>query len=840
MNQDAFFYSVEPLLKEVKKPSRYLGGENGSIDKDESSLRIVLCFPDLYEIGMSNNAMRILYTGLNSQADVFCDRVFTPADDFATALRHGNMPLFGLDSHLPIRQADILAFTIGFELAATNILFTLDLGQIPLLKSERTEAHPIVLAGGPGISNPAPFASFFDAVWIGEAENAFFELSARLATMKKNGAPRNSLLAELTGHPSVWIPGKKAVRHIFDEFSSHIFLPAYPKAILKPVQDHGVVEIMRGCPNGCRFCHAGYYYRPCRYKEVSAILAEIEHAVSQGFTSISLSSLSSGDFPGILELTRYLNGHYANAGISFQLPSLKVESFSLSVIEEISGVRKSSLTFAVETPTTAWQLAINKLVTLEKIIEIIKAAEIAGYRIAKFYFMIGLPSTLNDESEMTAIIDFISGILSATKVGLNVTISTFVPKPHTPYQNAGQLDEQEALRRIYAIKDAFRKNSRVKISYNSPLMARVEGLIARGGMEVGDVILDAYRAGCVFDAWDDHFAKDTWRSLLTKHEALFFKPGQQPTFAWHEVMSRISNSYFECEREKSETETLTAVCSDNCSDLCGVCNKQIKIASPYDTAQDIHRYLAALKPSNIAEPQGLKPISYRTRILFRFQRLRSAAFYAHHDFHAMFAYALQKSGLSVEYTQGFNPMPRLELSEPLPLGFESYDEYGLVVVNQAYADLAARQAGEILANIQQYLPLHVAMLDMRLLEIVDGIKNHSLSSLYWGSSFRLTFMHEIALDDLIDRLREDLSRAPTRELQAVNLTSTGQNDIVICLPASGIKEWGLPALLGRALGRPLMQYPVHGSRLEQFAKSKASGEPISYFECFGHASCRVS
>ena len=392
--------NIKPLevfgddLLEVQNPSRYLGGEYGQIVKEgDDYLNFTMAFPDLYEIGMSNQAIKIIYNGLNARENIRCERVFTPDTDFEKLLKEKNVPLYSLETGIPLYQSDVIGFSIGYELGITGLLSILDLGRVPLLKKDRTEEHPIVIAGGCGVTNPAPFSIFLDAVFIGEAENQFFDLIDDLAKIKKSGGTRSDLLKKLSEHPNIWMPGKKAVKATQLDFGKVPSVKSYfPVANIKPVQDHGVVEIMRGCPNGCRFCHAGIYYRPQRVKDAKIILDEVDEVIYKaGQREVSLSSLSSGDYTEIDKLLDILSKKYQDARVSFQLPSLKVNSFTLPLLEKLSEVRKSGLTFAVETPSDAWQLSLNKEVFKEKLIEIIKEAKKRGWNKAKFYFMIGLP-----------------------------------------------------------------------------------------------------------------------------------------------------------------------------------------------------------------------------------------------------------------------------------------------------------------------------------------------------------------------------------------------------------------------------------------------------------------
>ncbi|MDR2029675.1 MAG: radical SAM protein, partial [Treponema sp.] len=371
------------LLLSVEKPARYVGGEYGSLARKDASLRMIMAFPDLYEIGMSNQALRILYNRLNGIEDISCDRAFAPAPDFEALLRSRRLPLYGLDTGIALHDSDILCFTLGYELGITEILAMLDLASIPLHWADRREGHPLVIMGGPCVSNPLPYERFIDAFWIGEAEDGFFDLARELRDLKKAGQGRAVLLDLVRSHPHVWASGKEKARRAIDRgFSFREDPPAvFPVPSMKAVQHHGAVEIMRGCPNGCRFCHAGIWYRPMRQKTAGHIRREVAAFIkSGGYREISLSSLSTGDYRHLDGLLESLNREYGSRHISFQLPSLRVSSFSLPLLEKVSEVRKSGLTFAVETAVEAWQLSINKEVSRDQVVAILQEARKRGWR----------------------------------------------------------------------------------------------------------------------------------------------------------------------------------------------------------------------------------------------------------------------------------------------------------------------------------------------------------------------------------------------------------------------------------------------------------------------------
>ncbi len=583
---------MDSLLLQVASPARYVGGEYGSIHRDrEDSLKVALSFPDLYEIGMSNLAVRLLYNVMNGIEGVQCERVFAPAQDFEERIRERSIPLYTLESGIPLSECDVIGFSVGYELAFTSLLSVLETGQVPLFADRRSGSDPIVIAGGPAITNPAPFGPFLDAVIIGEAEPVVRELFPRLVSAKRRGAAREDLLAIVREHPSAWYRGRSgaAVRAIDREFSAGMAGTLLPMPSIRTVQDQGVIEIMRGCPNGCRFCHAGIYYRPMRMKSHETIGAEADRLVGEcGYREITLSSLSTGDYAGISELVRGLNRRFADRKVSFSLPSLRISSFTLPLLAEVSAVRKSGLTFAVETPNPAWQRGINKSVDIDRTVEILRQAMSLGWNSAKFYFMLGLP-VCGGEDESDAIVAFLREVQDRTRIRMNINVGTFIPKPHTPFQWAAQLPEKEALRRIYRIKDGLRGGS-FKLGYHSPFLSLLEGILSRGDERAGLLAYEVYRNGGRLDAWEEHLKWDLWREAIERSEwdvesETCRERDPEETLPWDGVNLGIGKGFLRNEYRKALDAVLTDPCADPCDHSCGVCSGDRKIEPAVSRAE---------------------------------------------------------------------------------------------------------------------------------------------------------------------------------------------------------------------------------------------------------------
>jgi radical SAM superfamily enzyme YgiQ (UPF0313 family) len=745
---------VDPLadigeaLLSVEKPARYSGGEYGRLAKKDAVLRMLIAFPDLYEIGMSNQAFRILYNRLNGMPGISCDRAFAPAADFERLLREKGLPLYGLDTGISAGHTHVLMFTLGYELGITEVLAMLDVSSIPVHAEKRGEEDPLVIMGGCCVSNPLPYAAFADAFWIGEAEAGFFELASELLELKKRGGGRGALLEKIACHPSVWVKGKKkAVRAVDTAFASRPPLPAvFPVPGMRVVQQHGAVEIMRGCPNGCRFCHAGFWYRPMRQKPLDVVVKEAEAFIEQGgYREISLYSLSSGDYRHIDALAACLDRRFSGRHISFQLPSLKISGFSLSLLEKISRVRKGGLTFAVETPLDEWQLSINKRVPLDDVSAILLEAKKHGWRGAKFYFMVGLPPA--GAGEASLIVDFIAGIGRRTGTHCTVSLGIFIPKPHTPYQWAVQIDPEEARRRCEYIRARLLPLGH-KVNMPDPLTSVIEGIISRGDAGAGVLIEEAFRAGCRFDAWSEHLRKDIWTDIIGRHEEgvrAWLVPPEEgegdsgpeqglTERAWSCIDPLVPPGYLRAEYSRSGSGELTSPCMNNCSHPCGICDKEQGIVEniiQVDTFSHDETPAPELPtvPARAAGPDG-KGGSGTSRIVFVYEKTGTAVFHSHLDMVEIFSMALIRARVPVVFTGGFNPIQKIEFVAPLSVGIAALNETASIDTE------CFCRAGDFAADMNAVLPAGIRIGAARNYLIRNGEKKHSLSSLHWGGAYR--------------------------------------------------------------------------------------------------------
>jgi len=736
------------LLLEVQKPARYVGGEAGCISKKDAVLRTLIAFPDLYEIGMGNQAVKIIYNRMNGLQDVSCDFAFAPAPDFEKLLGEKKIPLYGLDTGLSLASLDILMFTIGYELALNGILTMLDVSRIPLRCEERKKCeYPIIIAGGPAVSNPLPFSPFIDAFWIGEAEAGFFDLACELAQMKKRGEGRAALLEKTASHPNVWVRGKKGVKRAVADLSLENSPAVFPVPSMKIVQHHGTVEIMRGCPNGCRFCHAGFWYRPARLKTQEQIEREAEQMITRGgWQEVSLSSLSSGDYTGIGGLVENLNNKYSGRHVSFQLPSLKVSGFSLDLLEKISLTRKSGLTFAVETPIDAWQLSINKEVTRGSVVDILREAKKRGWGKAKFYFMIGLPVPAGEKSEEEEIVSFIADVAGRSRMRFNINVGVFIPKPHTPYQWASQLDSKTAEEKLFFIRSRLKPMGH-KVSISDTLVSMIEGFLSRGDERAGLLYEEAWKRGSRLDAWNEYIDKDIWRAIFEENADYLdlILSGKNNTLPWQGIESGVKADFILQELEKSKKAERTASCFDKCG-FCGICDKETKITETRDREKNAYGNAffteadAKNNGTNVNTEIYVNHDLYKVnknqsvnktdpdiyKVLFAFSKKESAVFHGHLSLIEIFSMSFRRTGIPVLYSLGFNPLAKIEIACPLTTGISASYEL-------ASADFAMPVKTDVFVeNLNRNLPRGFCIEGAECFYIKSGMKKHSLASLLWG------------------------------------------------------------------------------------------------------------
>ena len=602
----------DEILLKVDKAARYIGGEVNSVmkDKEKVDIRFAMCFPDVYEIGMSNLGMMILYNMFNAREDVWCERVFSPWTDLDKIMREEQLPLFALESQDPIREFDFLGITLGYEMCYTNILQVLDLSGIPLMASERGENDPLVIGGGACAYNPEPIAPFFDMFYIGEGETSYDALFDAYKENRAAGGTRAEFLRKAAQVPGIYVPSLYHVTYgedgtissfepkeegipakvrkqlVIDMDSQYRAIEAPVVPFIKATQDRVTLEVMRGCIRGCRFCQAGMIYRPTRERDVEQLKASAREMLrNTGHEEISLSSLSSSDYSGLKELVNFLIEEFQDKAVNISLPSLRIDAFALDVMSKVQDVKKSSLTFAPEAGSQRLRDVINKGLTEEDILRGAGEAFHGGWNRVKLYFMLGLPT--ETEEDMKGIAHLAEKIAEEYyevpkdqrngKVQINVSTSFFVPKPFTPFQWAGMYSEADFVEKAKIVKNEIRSqlNQRsIKYSWHEPDVTILEGFLARGDRRCADVILRAYQKGALYDAWSESFRYDLWKEAFADAgiDPDFYTLRERNTeeiLPWDFIDAGVSKDFLIREWKHAHEETVTPNCRQRCSG-CGV------------------------------------------------------------------------------------------------------------------------------------------------------------------------------------------------------------------------------------------------------------------------------
>jgi radical SAM family uncharacterized protein/radical SAM-linked protein len=658
--------SVERLVSRVHKPGRYIGSELNIIRKNEAQVHMALSYPDLYEIGMSNNGLRILYDILNALPDVACERVFAVEEDFEKELRRSGVSLYTLETFTPLKELDMIGFNLAHELLCTNVLQILDLGGIPLRRLERKGSEPVIVAGGEGVSNPFPMSDFIDAFFIGDGEEGIVEIAGAIRNAKGKNLGRRGIMDRLAEIEGILIPDRYQMspggcgsgslkgpvvrkriyrgRELVDPVR-----PIVPN--IRIAQERVAVEVTRGCNNFCNFCHAGFYdlpYRSYGFREIEERILEIIR--NTGYNEVTLSSLSISDYPHLTSLINALLPRLTERGISVSFPSLRVDAATLPLIEQISGLRRASLTFAVESASEAIRVRAHKRVSVQELLAIVRYVRKRGWKLIKLYFMIGLPGC-EEYDEAADIIGLLKEIRrSGGGMEINVTISPFVPKPHTPFQDARQMGREYLERTILNIKRGLPRAIRIKNhDVNGSLL---EGVIARGDARIGEAILTSYLQGCRFDSWEEHLRFDIWRKNLDISLPGWEScpdSGERGTRTW----SAVETGFEKLVRQQGDRSGMG-------------CDMRIK--------RRLMRGEVDARRIEEARSRFTRRYEVKGRMRLRFAKMGIMRFVPHLDFMEIVKRGLRMADVPVAMTRGFNKRERMSAGFPLPLGIESEAE----------------------------------------------------------------------------------------------------------------------------------------------------------------------
>jgi radical SAM family uncharacterized protein/radical SAM-linked protein len=697
---------AQDVLPFISKPSRYIAAEWNAVAKDPESVavRVALAFPDVYEIGMSHLGLKILYRLLNDRPDVMAERAYAPWLDAEATLRERRIPLCSQESGLPLSSFDIVGFTLQYELSFTTILAMLELGGIPLRSADRNERHPLVVAGGPVAFTPEPLAEFIDAFLIGDGEEAAIELCEVVRDWKRAGGGREKLLRAVKGIEGMYVPSMHATGEVVRKRTAvrldGIDYGRFPVPYMEVVHDRASIEVMRGCAQGCRFCQAGYIYRPVREHSAPAIREMVERVLAgTGYEELSLSSLSIADLSCLRDLFPVLMARLTPTRTSLSLPSLRVEALNRNqdLAAEIARVRKTGLTIAPEAGSERLRRIINKIgFDEEGILTAVQHAARAGWESLKFYFMIGLPSeTQADVDEIVRVAREAARIARRERsrgFGLTVSASSFVPKPHTPFQWCAQ-EPMDALKDKQAYLKGRLRESRIDFKWQHVESSFLEAVFSRGGREVGAAIALSHQRGCRFDGWTEQMKFDTWMQAFADAGVDPYAIANRPLsldgpLPWDHIDAGVSREFLAHEYRRALEGEPTHDCHVGSCNGCGErCEPDWRAWA--EQAGLFRPRSDAMEPPAGGSPD-LKPAERPTvqtvqKIRFEFQKVGELRFLSHLELMRAYARALRRAGVPLAFTQGFNPQPRLSLAQALAVGVEGLCELGEVELSERMA-----------------------------------------------------------------------------------------------------------------------------------------------------------
>lgn len=716
------------LLPFVIKPGRYIGNELGAIKKDhQGKLSVALAFPDVYEIGMSYVGLSILYHLINKRPDCVAERVFAPWVDAEEMMRKSKIPLFSLETHTPLKQFDVIGFSLTYELNYTTVLNILDLAGIPVFSSQRTEDDPLIIAGGPSALNPEPMAEFIDLFALGDGEEIILEILDEIEKGKQNGIKKENLLLKLSKIPGVYVPSFYEVKYDAEKRFERIApkspdvpdkikvrtLPElkseyYPTAPIVPfletTHDRLTIEIMRGCPMGCRFCEARIVYYPKRERPLADIIKQAEIGIANsGWDELSLLSLSTTDYSKLEELAKGLHEKFYSKRVSISLPSLRPDTFSLELAQLLTKTKRPGLTFAPEAGTPRLRNVIGKNLAEEDLFNTVKIAYSSGWNLIKLYFMIGLPTERKED--LDGIIHLLKKLLRIGKqIGggkkMNVTISPFTPKPLTPFQWEKQKDIDDLQEKMDYLKSNLRHRN-LNLKFRDPRVSCLEGILGRGDRLLSPVIHSAWKKGARLDAWTEHFKYQIWKEAFceTEIDSSFYLQARDLTqpLPWDHVDKGIRKEYLQKEKNRAYTLREEFVSPKEEVKVGDLIEKKVVekiIAQPEESAKSSSEAYGRKKKKKMLPPTLTVA---RSRVRLKWSKSEEVRFTSHLDVGRVFERAIRRSGIPIAYSEGFHPHQKVAFGPPLPLGFISDSEYLDIQLTQPYSEA-------VLYRLNQALP----------------------------------------------------------------------------------------------------------------------------------------
>jgi radical SAM family uncharacterized protein/radical SAM-linked protein len=813
---------LKEFLSIVSRPVRYLGQEIHSFRKDPAEVKLKFClaFPDVYEVGMSHLGIQILYHILNEKKWVACERAFAPWVDMEKVLRRKRIPLSSLESSTPLNQFDILGFSLQYELCLTNLLNMLDLSNIPLFSKDRDDRFPLIIAGGPLTFNPAPVADFFDALVIGDGEEVVVEicdlaLGSKEAKGKESRPEKQDLLKSLSQLRGVYVPslhteGQRIRKRVVPDLNQ-TFFPSCPVVpYMKVVHDRLNIEIARGCKRGCRFCEAGFIHRPYRERSPKVIHEILNPSLRRtGYEEISLLSLSAGDYSSIEPLLSDLMDRLESKRVAVSFPSLRIERVVGHLAEEVKRVRKTGFTIAPEAGTERLRRVINKELDERVFFQGLSDLFSKGWKTLKLYFMMGLPT--EREEDLRGIIELTRKMASLGEKqkihpNINVSVSTFVPKPHTPFQWESQILLEEMKEKLHWMRDGV-KRSHLRFKWQDPHLSFLEGIFSLGDRNLSQVLVEAFRLGCRFDGWSDQFQYPLWKEAFEKTGLKMDFHTRKRKFEdplpWSFIDAGIEAQFLWNEYQRGLKEKISPPCvKENCH-RCGICDGKTIIVRESDPAEI--EALGKMAKRDIPK-KGVKK-----KIRLKFRKVGEMRFLSHLELVHLFYRASKRADLPLCFSEGFHPMPRIVFATALPVGMESLTE---IVDMECEGVMTPLEAME---RLNQTLPPGIEITEAEEVPLFFHLSSLPHPSVYW-----IPLDHLLSKEEAIPKIKKALDK---KEF-SVHQERDGKMrcvDIRPLIEKMEIKEkkersgeepqWGVELVLRRGIGRAAKPIEIVGAVL---------------------------
>ena len=806
---------LKEFLSIVSKPVRYLGQEIHSIRKDPAEVKLKFClaFPDVYEVGMSHFGIQILYHILNGKKGVACERAFAPWVDMEKVLREKKISLSSLESSTPLHQFDIVGFSLQYELCFTNVLNMLDLSDIPLFSKDRDDRFPLIIAGGPLTFNPAPVADFFDALVIGDGEEVVIEICDLASRWKEARAKKEDLLKSLSQLAGVYVPslhreGQKIRKRVVADLNQAP-LPSCPIVpYMKVVHDRLNIEIARGCKRGCRFCEAGFIHRPYRERSPEVIHEILHTSLKQtGYEELSLLSLSAGDYSSIGPLLSDLMDRYESKKVAVSFPSLRIERLVGHLAEEVKRVRKTGFTIAPEAGTERLRRVINKELDESILFQGVSDLFSKGWKNIKLYFMMGLPTEKEED---------LKGILELTKKiavlgerqkihpNINVSVSTLVPKPHTPFQWESQIPLEEMKEKLHFIRDGVKKNH-LQFKWQDPHLSFLEGIFSMGDRNLSQVLVEAFRLGCRFDGWSDQFRYPLWKEAFEKTgmdmDSHTRKRKFEDILPWSFIETGMDAQFLWGEYQRGLKEKISPPCVREICHRCGICDGKTITVREGDPVE-------IKAPASMAK-KDLRKKGMKRKIRLKFRKVGEMRFLSHLELAHLFYRASKRADLPLCFSEGFHPMPRIIFATALPVGMESLTEIVDVECE------GKTTPPEVMERLNQTLPPGVEIIDAEEVPLFFHLSSLPHPSVYW-----------IPLDPLLPKEEAipKIKKALDKKEFFVHQERDGKKrsvDIRPLIEKMEIKErsgeehrWGVELVLRKVTGRTAKPIEIVGAVLD--------------------------